>query len=46
MKNFKHLKTNKVLIQFSDGSASYLFLHIHKKELNLEIKEKEDLTYQ
>lgn len=36
MNNYKHLKKRKVLVQFSDGSSSYLFSYIHKKELLIE----------
>ncbi len=33
MNNSKHLKKNKTLIQFSDGSSVYLLCSLKKKEL-------------
>jgi hypothetical protein len=37
MNNYKHLKKNKALIQFSDGSSINLFCFIKKKELLTEV---------
>lgn len=37
MNNSKHLKKNKLLIQFSDGSSVYLFCSTKKKELLTEV---------
>jgi ribosomal protein L31 len=37
MNNCKHLKKNKILMQFSDGSSVYLFCSTKKKELLTEV---------
>jgi hypothetical protein len=37
MNNCKHLKKNKILIQFSDGSSVCLFCSTKKKELLTEV---------
>lgn len=45
MNNSKHLKKNKVLIQFSDGSSSYLFSSMKKKELLTEVDIKSNVFW-
>jgi hypothetical protein len=45
MNNSKHLKKNKVLIQFSDGSSTYLFCSIKKKELLTEVDIKSNIFW-
>jgi hypothetical protein len=37
MNNSKHLKKNRILVQFSDGSSIYLFCSMKKKELLTEV---------
>ncbi len=37
MNNSKHLKKNRILVQFSDGSSVYLFCSMKKKELLTEV---------
>jgi len=45
MKDFKHLKKKKVLVQFSDGSVCSLFVHIEKKELLFESDIRSKITW-
>jgi hypothetical protein len=45
MNNYKHLKKNRVLIQFSDGSSVYLFCYIKKKELLTEVDIKSNVFW-
>ena len=45
MNNFKHLKKKKVLIQFSDGSSTYLFCLMKKKELLTEVDIKSNIFW-
>ena len=45
MNNFKHLKKKKILIQFSDGSSSFLFCYVHKKEFLVESDIKSNLIW-
>lgn len=45
MNNNKHLKKNKVLMQFSDGSSIYLFCSIKKKELLTEVDIKSSIFW-
>jgi hypothetical protein len=40
MNNSNHLKRKKTLIQFSDGSSSYILSYINKKEFILELDTK------
>ena len=37
MKDNKHFKKTKTLVQFSDGSSSFVFSYINKKEFSLEL---------
>ena len=43
MNNYKHLKKNRVLIQFSDGSSVYLFCYMKKRELLTEVDIKSNI---
>jgi hypothetical protein len=45
MNNYKHLKKNKILIQFSDGSSISLFCSIKKKELLTEVDIKSSIFW-
>ena len=45
MNNYKHLKKNRVLIQFSDGSSVYLFCYMKKRELLTEVDIKSNIFW-
>ena len=45
MNNCKHLKKNKILIQFSDGSSTYLFCSMRKKELLTEVDIRSNILW-
>jgi hypothetical protein len=45
MNNYKHLKKNKILMQFSDGSSISLFCSIKKKELLTEVDIKSSIFW-
>jgi predicted MPP superfamily phosphohydrolase len=45
MNNYKHLKKNKIVMQFSDGSSISLFCSIKKKELLTEVDIKSSIFW-
>lgn len=45
MNNSKHLKKNRTLIQFSDGSSVYLFCSMRKTELLTEVDIKSNIFW-